>query len=147
MAMITFIVKYHFIHWGLNKMTAMAHNKTRTTRTPGFWDTPRRPMITNTTDSHQIPSQYKTMSKLHILKNCQKFKFWNIAKNFIRDIPSEWNRSNQNCRRYRADTGCGTDGQTDVRTEWNQYTPNKFVLRGAITIANTFQYRKMFVFC
>ena len=47
---------------------------TRTTRTPAFWDTPRRPMITHTSDSHQIPSQNKTKSKLQILKNCQKFK-------------------------------------------------------------------------
>ena len=31
-----------------------------------FWDTHRRPMITNTSDSHQIPSQNKTKSKLQI---------------------------------------------------------------------------------
>ena len=40
--------------------------KTRTTRTPAFWDTPRRPMITHTSDSHQIPSQINTKSKLQI---------------------------------------------------------------------------------
>ena len=33
-----------------------------------FWDTPRRPVITHTSDSHQIPSQNKT-SKLHILNS------------------------------------------------------------------------------
>ena len=48
---------------------------TRATRTPAFWDTPRCPMITYTSDSHQIPSQNKTKSKLYILKNCQKFTF------------------------------------------------------------------------
>ena len=48
---------------------------TRTTRTPAFWDTPRRPMITHTSDSHQIPSQNNTKSKLQVLKNCQNFKF------------------------------------------------------------------------
>ena len=48
---------------------------TRTTRTPAFWDTPRRPMNTSTSDSHQIPTQNKTKSKLQIFKNCQKLKF------------------------------------------------------------------------
>ena len=38
------------------------------TRTPAFWDTHRRPMITHTRDSHPIPSQNKTKSKLQILK-------------------------------------------------------------------------------
>ena len=32
------------------------------------------PMITPTSDSHQIPSQNMTKSKLQILENCQKFK-------------------------------------------------------------------------
>ena len=49
--------------------------QTRTTRTPAFWDTPRRPMITHTSDSHQIPSQNNTKSKLQNLKNYQNFKF------------------------------------------------------------------------
>ena len=31
----------------------------------------------------------KTKSKLQILKNCQKFKFWNFARNFTSDTPSE----------------------------------------------------------
>ena len=38
-----------------------------------------------------------------------------------------WKELIQNCRNYRANTACGTDG----RTEWNQYTPphnNFFVL-------------------
>ena len=59
------------------------------TRTPGFWDTPRHPMITHTSDSHQIPSHNTTKSKLPILKICQKFKFWKFARNFTRDTPSE----------------------------------------------------------
>ena len=60
--------------------------QTRTTRTPAFWDTTRRPVITHTSASHQ--SQNKT-SKLHILKNCQKFKFENIARNLTGDTRSE----------------------------------------------------------
>ena len=46
-------------------------------------------MITHDSDSLQIPSQNKTKSKLHILKNYQKFKFFNFAKNFTHDTPSE----------------------------------------------------------
>ena len=59
------------------------------TRTPAFWDTPRRPMITHTTDSHQIPSWNNTKSKLKFLKNYQNFKFCNFARNFARDTHSE----------------------------------------------------------
>ena len=36
-------------------------------------------MITHTSDSHQNPSQNKTL-KLKIFKNCQKFKVWNYTK-------------------------------------------------------------------
>ena len=39
-----------------------------------------------------------------------------------------WQESIQNCRLYRADTTCGTDGWT----WWNQYTSNNFVVRGII---------------
>ena len=37
-----------------------------TTRMPVFWDTSRHPMITHTSDAHQIASQNKTKSKLQI---------------------------------------------------------------------------------
>ena len=50
---------------------------------------PPRPMITHTSDSHQIQSKNKTKSKLQISKNCQKFKFENFARNFRRNTPSE----------------------------------------------------------
>ena len=66
---------------------------TGTTRLPAFWDShplpPPCPMITHISDSHQIPSQNKTKSKLQIYKNFQKYKFWNFAKNFTRNTPSE----------------------------------------------------------
>ena len=42
---------------------------------PAFWDTPHRPMITHTSDSHQIPSQSKTKSKLHIKIRCINMKW------------------------------------------------------------------------
>ena len=38
-----------------------------------------------TTRTPEIPPK----TKLQILKNCQKFKFWNFAQNFIHDTPSE----------------------------------------------------------
>ena len=56
------------------QVTDIHSELTRTTRTPAFWDTPP-PMITHTSDSHQIPSQCKTKPKLRILKNCKKFLF------------------------------------------------------------------------
>ena len=59
--------RFDYLYW------LEMHVLTRTTRTPAFWDTPRRPMITHTSDSHQIPSQNNTKSKLQILKNCQNF--------------------------------------------------------------------------
>ena len=46
-------------------------------------------MITHTSDSLQIPSQSNTKSKLNILKNCKTFTFWNFARTFARDTPSE----------------------------------------------------------
>ena len=40
---------------------------------PAIWEYPRRPMITHhTSDSHQIPSQNKTKSKLQIKKKIAK---------------------------------------------------------------------------
>ena len=103
------------------------------TRTPAFWDTHHHPMITHTSGSRQIPSQNKTKLKLQILKTMSKIQiltfckilhtrhtFWSCL---IRCIDMIWNESNQNCRRYRADTGWGTDerkdGQTDGRSETN----------------------------
>ena len=78
------MIMYEFrlkFHWSLFLRVQLT---TRTTRTPAFSDTPRRPMITHTSDSHQIPSQSKTKSKLQILKNCQKFKFAICKKLYMR---------------------------------------------------------------
>ena len=46
-------------------------------------------MLTHTIDSYQIPGQNDIKSKLQILKNCQKYKFWNFAKHFTQDTHSE----------------------------------------------------------
>ena len=53
---------------------------TRTSAVTKILRYPHHPMITHTSDSHQIPSQNETKSRLQILKNCQKFKFFIFAK-------------------------------------------------------------------
>ena len=52
-------------------------------------NTPRRPMITHTMDSYQIPCHNKTKSNLQIPKICQNFKFWRFKITFYRNMPSE----------------------------------------------------------
>ena len=118
-----------------------AQNTTRTTRTPAFWDTPRRPMITHTKDSHQIPSQNNTKSKLQILKKLPKFQMLKFCKKlymrhtfwscFIRCINMKWIQPDlqklQSGHGMR--DGRGTDGRTDRRTDGVKpiYPPNNFV--------------------
>ena len=79
------------------------------TRTPAFWDTPRPPMITHTSDSHQIPSQNNTKSKLQILKNCQNFNFLDPTRTV------EATELTRDAGRTR--DGRGMDGRTDRRTD------------------------------
>ena len=67
-----------------NPATKYSADETRTTRMPAFWDTPCRPMITHTSDSHQIASQNKT--KLQIKKIA---KNWNFERNVTHDTTSE----------------------------------------------------------
>ena len=76
---VKFCKDYQLCRFGLNRISSSWLIWTRTTRTPMFWDTPRHPMITHTRDSHQIPSQNKTKSKLQMLKNFQKFKSYNFC--------------------------------------------------------------------
>ena len=60
------------------------------------------------------------LPKIQILKFCKEINmlhtFWRCL---IRCII--WNGSNRNCRCYRAETGCRTEGRTDRRTDWKQY--------------------------
>ena len=117
-----------------------------------FWDTPCRPMITHTSDSHQIPSQKKTKSKLQILKKKVKnlnfeilqetlhvthllkllakmYKYEMDPTRTIGATEQTWNAGH---------TDGWTDGQTDGlmdrwtngRTEWNQYTPQQLCCAG-----------------
>ena len=53
------------------------------------------------------------------------WRYWSRSKVVVHDTPSHasdhlcliWKESIQNCRPYRADTACGTDGRTDGRTD------------------------------
>ena len=56
---------------------------------PAFWDTPRHHMITHTSDSHRIPNQKKTRSKLQIKKNAKTSNLEILQKNFTHDTPSD----------------------------------------------------------
>ena len=90
---------------------------------PVFWDTPGCPVITHTSDSHQIPSQNKTKSKLQIfkkqlpkiqiLKFCQKLlmqhTFWNCL---IRCTNMRWIQTELYVVEWTWDAGW-TDGRTD----------------------------------
>ena len=113
---------------------------------------PRRPMITHTSDSH-IRSQVKT-------RRSQSCKFNKIAKNSDFKILQRkfstrhtfWScliryGSNQNCRCYRADTGCGTDeqmdGQTDRQTDKvKPIYPQQLRCAGGIKINLPFEKKK-----
>ena len=116
--------------------------KKNRTRTPSFWHTPRHLMITHSSDSHQIPSENKTKSKLRSLKNCQIFKFckklytrhtcWSCL---IRCINIKWIQpkllvlqSGHGMTDGRTDGW--TDGRTDRRRGGNQYTPQQLRCAG-----------------
>ena len=62
-SMIDRIWVYCFIFWSQKKCQTILIllELEQLERLHSFWDTPRRPMITHTNDSHQIPSQNKTV--------------------------------------------------------------------------------------
>ena len=108
-------------------------------------------MITHTCDSHQIPSQNKTESKLQIKKNAknQNFKIFQptlYATNFLKLLDkmykygmdptktvgaTELTRdAGQTDGRTDGHTDGWTDGRTDGQMEWNQYTPKQLHCAG-----------------
>ena len=119
----------------------MPSGRTRTTRTPAFWDTPRRPMITHTSDSHQIPSK---------TRQSQSYKFKKIAKNSNFEISQkplhvthllklldkmykyEMDPTRTVGATERTQDAGRTARQTYGRTEWNQYTPQQLGCAGGI---------------
>ena len=114
---------------------------TRTTRTPAFLF-PRHPMITHVSDSHQIPSQSKTNSKLEIKKkNAQNLNLKNFQEilhaTHLLKLLDEMYEYEMDPTRTALQSGHGmrdgrTDGRTDRRTDGVKpiYPPNNFVGRG-----------------
>ena len=98
-------------YWKISQcITTTKHSKAKTVciflgiycRTPVFWDTPHRPMITHISDSHKIPTPNKTKSKLkkkkkkkmpkiQILQFCKKLYKWHTFWScLIRCINMKW---------------------------------------------------------
>ena len=106
----------------------LSPGKTRT-RTPAFWDTPCHPMITHTSDSHQIPSQQKTKSKLWIWKKLPKFQILKFCKKrYTRHILKLLDKMYEyemdptrtlGATEWTRDVGRMRDGWTDGRSETN----------------------------
>ena len=104
------------IIWQSNGAAWWNSSSTRTTRTPAFWDTPRRPMITHTSDSHQIPGVKVTNSKyLPKMIRCANMKWirpvlWKIQSRhgFVH---------RQTDTRTDRQTHRQTDGEMDGRRE------------------------------
>ena len=86
---------------------------TWTTRTPAFWDTPAAHLKNKT-------------SKLQILKNCQKLKFWNFARNLtytdlLKLLDKMFKYEMDPTRTVGATDAGRMDGQTDGGTNaWSE---------------------------
>ena len=126
--------KMSFDHWTIipnsNSWKAKDNLKTRTTRTPALWATPRCPKLVI-----HIRSQVKT-------RQSQNYKFKKIAKNTnFKILPVTLHVTHllellDNMYKYEMDptkTVGATERTRDAgRTEWNQYIPppNNFAVRG-----------------
>ena len=90
------------------------------------------PMITHTSDSHQIPSQRKTKSKLQILQETLHATHLLRLLDKMCKYEMDQTRTVGATERTRdvGQTYGRTDRQTDGRTEWNQYTPPTNLLCG-----------------
>ena len=97
-------------------------------------------MITHSSDSHQIPSQKNTKSKLQILKKAKTSNFeilqetWHTT-HLLKLLDKMYKYEMDPTRTVEAteqtrDAGRTRDGQTDGRTEWNQYTPQQLRCAG-----------------
>ena len=102
--------------------------------------TPRHPMITHTSDSHQIPCQNTTKSKLQILKNSIKniqilretLHATHLLKLFDKMCKYEMDPSRTVGATERTQDAGRMDRRTDGRTDGVKpiYPPNNFVVRG-----------------
>ena len=92
-------------------------------------------LITHTSDSHHIPSQNKTKSKLHIKKigknrNLVILQETLHTTHLLKLLGKMYKYEMDPTRTVGATEQICDVGRMDGRTEWNQYTPNNFVVRG-----------------
>ena len=87
-------------------------------------------MITHTSDSHQIPGQNKTKSKFKILPKIQILQETLQATHLLKLLDKMHKYEMDPTRTVGATERTRDAGRTDGRTEWNQYTPNNFVVCG-----------------
>ena len=94
-------------------------------------------MITHTSDSHQIPSQNKTESKLEIKKKLPKTEILQETlheTHFLKLLGKMYKYEMDPTRTVGATEQTCDAGRTDRRTEWNQYTPPQLCcVRGIIS--------------
>ena len=88
-------------------------------------------MITHTSDSHQIPSQNNTKSKLQILQETLHATHLLKLLDKMRKYEMDPTRTVEATEQTR-DAGRMRDGRTDGQTEWNQYTPPTTLLCGGV---------------
>ena len=116
--------------------------KSRTTRTPSFWDTPATPWLPILVI--HIRSQIKT-------RQSRSYKFKKIAKNSNLEILQETLHATHllklldNMHKYEIDPTRQTDGQTDGVKPI--YPPNNFVVRGNNKNVIMPVYRVQSIFC
>ena len=105
------------------------------------------PMITHTSDPHQIPSQNKTKSKLQILKIAKNSKFGilhdtlnttHLLKLLHKMYKYEMDPTRTVGATERTPAAGRTDGRTDGRTEWNRYTRQQLHCARDIIISTHF---------
>ena len=88
----------------------------------------RRPMITHTSGSHQIPSQNKTKSKLRIKKIAKNSNFEILqetlhATHLLKLLDKMYKYVIDPTRTVGATDRTQDAGRMDGRMEWNQYSP------------------------
>ena len=70
-------------------------------------------------------TNFKRLPNIQILKFCKElYTRHTFLSCWIRCINMKW--ITKNCRRYRADTGCGTDGRTDGPHYLSIYNGNSY---------------------
>ena len=78
-----------------------------------------RPPANPDCDDNTLPARRAERLKIAKNSNFEILQETLHVTHLLKLLDKIWNGSIQNCRHYRGDKGCGTDG----RMEWKQYTP------------------------